>query len=104
MLFRSAVNQESVITTVLKLAGYTYGPLLGLFAVGMWGSMRVQDAWVPAVCALAPVASYIVDTHSKEWFGGYQVGFEVLILNGLLTGLGLLLLRAGVRPKSEGRA
>lgn len=93
MLVFRAVNRESVITTVLKIAAYTYGPLLGLFAVGMGCSLRVRDAGVPLVCVAAPVTTYIVELNSKAWFGGYQVGFEVLILNGLLTALGLLALR-----------
>lgn len=85
-------NNASVISTVLTLAGYTYGPLLGLYSFGMFTKRKINDAWSPVVCVISPVICYIVNEHSQEWFGGYQLGFEVLVLNGLLTFLGLLLI------------
>lgn len=93
MLIFRAVNQDSVLSTVLKYAGYTYGPLLGLYGLGMFSRISVDDRWVPVVCVLAPVISFYIESNSRAWFSGYQVGFEVLILNGLLTGIGLLVLR-----------
>ncbi len=87
-----AVGTPSVIGAVLKLANYTYGPLLGLFVFGLVCGRRVRDGWVPLVCAVPPVACYLLDTNSKAWFSGYSFGNELLILNGLLTVLGLVVI------------
>lgn len=84
-----ALNSEAVIYAVLKLAGYTYGPLLGLFAFGLFAQRRIRDKFAPAVCLLAPILCYVLDKKSADWLNGYQFGFELLMLNGLLTGLGL---------------
>ena len=89
LLFK-ALNDDSVIKTVFKLAGYTYGPLLGLFAFGMMTRFAVRDAWVPLVAVLSPVITYMLDLYSKELFGGYTFGFELLLVNGALTFSGLL--------------
>ncbi len=94
-----ALNSESIIYAVLKLAGYTYGPLLGLFAYGLLTRRRVRDRWVPIICLISPVLCYVLDLKSAAWFGGYQFGFELLMLNGLLTGAGLWIIR--VRDSSE---
>ena len=83
----------SIISTVFNIAGYTYGPLLGLFAFGLFTQTPVRDKFVPLVCIIAPILTYVIDTHSKEWLNGYQFGFEKLLLNGLITFLGLALLR-----------
>lgn len=88
-----AVNNEAVINAIFTVAGYTYGPLLGLFAFGLFSRLRVRDVWVPFVCCLAPVVCYVLNANSVTWFHGYQFGFELLILNGLLTFLGLWLIR-----------
>jgi SSS family transporter len=86
------LNDASVITSVFKAAGYTYGPLLGLFAFGLFSRFQVRDKFVPVVCLLAPVLSYIINNNSEAWFGGYRFGFEILIVNGSLTFLGLLMI------------
>jgi solute:Na+ symporter, SSS family len=88
-----AVNQAALINAVLKIAGYTYGPLLGLFAFGLMSRKRVRDGWVPAICCIAPAVCYLLDLNSKRWLAGYAFGFELLILNALLTALGLWSLR-----------
>jgi SSS family transporter len=85
------LNDESVINSIFKAAGYTYGPLLGLFAFGLFSKRIVRDQWIPLVCILSPVISYIINANSVAWLGGYQFGFEILILNGLLTFTGLWL-------------
>ena len=83
------LNQAEVITAVFDLAGYTYGPLLGLYAFGMFNERPVRDRWVPLICLLSPVITYYINEHSATWFGGYKFGFERLLLNGLLTYAGL---------------
>lgn len=89
----SAINDSSVVSAVFKVAGFTYGPLLGLFAFGLTNKLQVKDKWVPLICILSPVLSYIIDTNSADWFNGYQFGFEILLVNGGITYLGLLLLK-----------
>jgi len=91
LLFR-AVNNQSVVVAVFKVAGYTYGPILGLFLFGLLTKRKVRDKWVPLVAIAAPVISYFIATYSKELFGGYEFGFELLIVNGLLVISGLFLL------------
>lgn len=91
-----AVNDESVITAVFKAAGYTYGPLLGLFTFGIFTKFHLKDRYVPVVCLLAPVLSYIMNANSELWFNGYKFGFEILILNGMLTFAGLVMIRKKV--------
>lgn len=91
MAFRPFHNQ-SLIDTLFDIAGFTYGPLLGLFCFGMFSRRQVRDRWVPLVAVLSPVLCYILKIKSPVWFGGYHFGFELLLINGLLTYLGLLLI------------
>ena len=93
ILYLWAKHDEAVINMIFITASYTYGPLLGLFAFGLFSKTQVRDAWVPFVCCLAPLACWWISENSKKWFGGYEMGFELLILNGLLTALGLWALR-----------
>lgn len=86
------INNESVISSLFKAAGYTYGPLLGLYAFGLITKRTVKDNIVPLICILAPIISFILNLYSKELFNGYQFGFEILILNGLITFIGLTLI------------
>ena len=90
-----AIRDGSVINAIYTVAGYTYGPLLGLFFFGILTRRRVRDGWVPLICALSPVICYVLSTHSAAWFGGYQIGFELLLYNALLTWLGLWLSSLG---------
>ena len=92
----SALNSTSVIDAVYRLSSYTYGPILGLFAFGILFKTKLRDRWVPLVAILAPVVCLILDLNSQTWFGGYRFSYEILPLNGLLTMLGLALLR---RPR-----
>ncbi|MEO2063535.1 MAG: sodium:solute symporter [Christiangramia sp.] len=91
----NALNDSSVVSAVFKVAGFTYGPLLGLFAFGLLSKTQVKDRWVPYICILAPIVSFIIDRNAAEWFGGYQFGFEILIVNAALTVIGLKLLKSG---------
>jgi SSS family transporter len=89
LLFR-VINDESVINKLFTIAGYTYGPLLGLYSFGLFTRRDALDKWVPVVAVLSPIVSYIISTNSEQWLNGYKFGFELLIINGILTFLGLL--------------
>jgi SSS family solute:Na+ symporter len=91
ILFR-LINNESVVTAVFKVAGYTYGPLLGLFAFGILTKKQVKDRFIPILGLLSPVMTYIININSEAWLGGYKFGFELLLLNGLIMFSGLWLL------------
>jgi len=86
------INERSVIDAVLNVAGYTYGPLLGLFSFGILTSYKVRDKLVPAICVVSPVVSYFISANAATWFEGYSFGIEILVVNGLLTFLGLWLI------------
>jgi len=85
------VNDPSMIGVILKVAAYTYGPLLGLFAFGMLTKRSVNDKLVPYICFASPVICFIIDKFQKQLFGSFEIGLELLIINGLITFLGLLL-------------
>jgi len=89
ILFK-VINDESVIAQLFTFAGYTYGPLLGLYAFGLFTKWQINDKLVPVVAIIAPLLSYLIKINSVDWFGGYQIGFELLLINGLITFLGLL--------------
>lgn len=93
ILVFNALNSTSVIDAVYRLASYTYGPILGLFAFGMCCKAPVRDKWVPLVAIVAPVVCLVLDLNSVAWFGGYHFSYEILPLNGLLTMAGLWLIR-----------
>jgi Na+/proline symporter len=91
MLFKW-INDKSIINVILIVAGYTYGPLLGLFLFGIFTKrMLPQNAIMVLICIAAPVISYILSMHATKWFNGYTIGIELLLINGLLTFAGLLL-------------
>ncbi|MDX2197081.1 MAG: sodium:solute symporter [Cytophagales bacterium] len=90
-----AINDQAVITAVFKVAGYTYGPLLGLFFFGLFTKYQVQDKYVPMVCVISPVLTYLINAYSLQLFGGYKFGFELLLINGAFTFAGLWILRRG---------
>ena len=94
-----AIRDGSVINAIYTVAGYTYGPLLGLFFFGILTRRRVRDGWVPFICALSPVLCYVLSAHSEAWFGGYRIGFELLLINAALTWAGLWLSGLGLRGK-----
>jgi Na+/proline symporter len=92
VIFR-VINNDSVITAVFTVAGYTYGPLLGLFTFGLFTKWNVRDPLVPYVAIGAPVLTYLASRYSHVIIPGYNMGFEVLMLNGLLTFIGLMIIR-----------
>lgn len=89
------LNDQSVINAVFILAAYTYGPLLGLYAFGLFTRRQAKDAWVPVPAVLSPLIAYVVSSNSEDWFWGYKFGFEILILNGFVMFIGLYLLSLG---------
>ncbi len=91
LLFR-AINDQSVINKLFTIAGYTYGPLLGLYSFGLFTKRITRDKWVPLVAILSPVLCYFFSQNSAIWFDGYKIGFELLIINGLITFFGLLII------------
>lgn len=91
IIFRT-ISDQSVINKLFTIAGYTYGPLLGLFTFGLFTKFRVYDKWVPLVALLSPVLCYILSIYSEYLFNGYKFGFELLVVNGIFTFTGLLLL------------
>lgn len=93
MIAFHAFNNESVIYAIFKFAGYTYGPLLGLFFVGILMKVQVQDKAVPFIAVLSILLTVIIDRYSVSLLNGYRFGFEILLLNGLFTISGLLLFR-----------
>ncbi|HRE67588.1 MAG TPA: sodium:solute symporter [Cyclobacteriaceae bacterium] len=85
------INEKAVIDAVLGVAGYTYGPLLGLFSFGLFTQRKLSGVAVTIVCILSPALSYLISTYAPVWFNGYTIGIEVLLLNGLITFGGLWL-------------
>ena len=87
LLFRS-VNSTSLIDAIYILVSYTYGPLLGLFAFGLFTKRQPNDRLTPYICIASPLLCYALDTLSQHLWG-YRFGYELLIFNGLFTFLGL---------------
>src|SRR5690606_30247485 len=98
VFFFREVDQGSLIQTLLVVAGYTYGPLLALFAFVIFVRGRLFSLAVPCVCLLSPVLSYFLMENDEQCLGGYQVGTELLLINGLIAFALLLLIS---RPKEE---
>jgi len=98
ILVFKALNNQSVINSLFTIAGYTYGPLLGMFAFGILTRYKTTDRLVPVISVVSPALCYFLNMHSEQWFWGYKFGFELLIINGLLVFLGLYLTRQkGIR-------
>jgi len=92
IMFFSRINNESVLYAFIRTSGFIYGPLVGLFAFGMYSKRKVRDAWIPLICILAPLISVILDQNSEKWFNGYQFGYDILVVNSLITLFGLFIL------------
>lgn len=93
ILVFKAMNDDAIVNTVLTLAGFTYGPLLGLFAFGLFTRYQIKDYMVPFVCIICSALAYVINQNAEKWLGGYKFGFEFMIFNGFLTFAGLLLIR-----------
>jgi len=92
ILIFKLINDESVISALFKVAGYTYGPLLGMYAFGLFTQWKIKDNLIIPVVILAPILSYILQVQAPIWWG-FHFGFELLIVNGALCFLGMLLIR-----------
>ena len=92
LFFKYGFEDKSIIDKVLKYAGFTYGPLLGLFAFGLFTKWQIKDKLSPIIALSAVAISLLLNAKSNDWFG-FDFGFEILIVNGILTFLGLILIR-----------
>ncbi len=90
ILFR-IFNADSIISTLFILAGYTYGPLLGMYAFGLFTKIKINDYCVPVIAVISPLITGILDFNAQSWFG-FTLGYEKLILNGGITFIGLYLI------------
>jgi Na+/proline symporter len=101
LLFNSLTDQ-SVVSMIFTVASYTYGPLLGLYAFGLFmQSKTVRDKWVPAICVVSPLITFWINSHATEWFSGYIFSVEIIIVNGLITFLGLLLISKSTQENTR---
>ena len=80
------INDQSVISAIFSVAGYTYGPLLGLYAFGLFTEIQIKDHLVPYIAVFSPIISYVIQHY-------FSFGFEILIINGLIVCLGLFIIR-----------
>ena len=87
------LNQRAIIDTILMLAGYTYGPLLGLFAIGLFTKLILNDKLVPIICVVAPVITYVLANYVVKPYSNYEIGNELIIINAGVTILGLMFVR-----------
>jgi Na+/proline symporter len=88
----NSINNDAVVSAIFKVASYTYGPLLGLYSFGLFVSNRqVKDKLVPFICLISPAICYFLSTDSKKYLGGYVFDNELIIINGLITFVGLWL-------------
>jgi Na+/proline symporter len=86
------IAKESVINMIFSVATYTYGPLLGLYSFGLFTKRQVKDKAVPAIAILSPIFTFAINYYSVDLMNGYKFGFELLLVNGLFTFIGLLLI------------
>jgi Na+/proline symporter len=100
ILFR-AINNSAVIDKLFTIAGYTYGPLLGLFSFGLFTKYSIKDRWVPLLVVISPLSCYFISRYSEWLFNGYKFSYELLIVNGIITFAGLLFLRRRTDFKTE---
>jgi Na+/proline symporter len=100
VLFFRFINSSSMIGIILKVAAYTYGPLLGLFTFGIITRRQVRAEWVPIVCIIAPILCFFIDKYQADLFGKFQIGLELLVINGLLTFIGLFIISNGRKAET----
>ena len=91
-------HTQSLIDTLFDVAGFTYGPLLGLYCFGLFTRRKVTDWAVPLIAIASPILCYVLKTNAPVWFNGYHFGFELLLINGAITFLLLLLAKPRKTP------
>jgi Na+/proline symporter len=102
ILMFNSLTDQSVVSMIFTVASYTYGPLLGLYAFGLFmQSKTVRDKWVPAICVVSPLITFWINSHATEWFSGYVFSVEIIIVNGLITFLGLLLISKSTQENTR---
>ncbi len=102
MLF-DAFNDDNVINSVFRIAGYTYGPLLGMFVFGIFSKREVIDKVIPYIALISPILSYFINKYSEILLFGYKFGFELLLVNGFLTVIGMLIFSKKSQYKNAGQ-
>jgi len=96
------VNDAAVVTAIFKVASYTYGPLLGLYSFGLFaGKRQVLDKAVPFICVISPAVCYYLSIHSNKLLGGYVFDNELILVNGLITFIGLLVTSSPKKPAAQ---
>lgn len=93
IILYALINDQAIINKLFTIAGFTYGPLLGLYSFGIFTHYTIKDKWVPSIALLSPLLSYGIKYYAPQLLWGYEFGFELLIINGLLMFIGLLLIR-----------
>jgi Na+/proline symporter len=89
----NAINDDSVVNGIFRVASYTYGPLLGLYSFGLFVKNRgLHDKLVPFICIISPAICYLLNDYSTQLLGGYKFSVELILVNGLITFIGLLLI------------
>jgi hypothetical protein len=91
------ISSDSMIGIILKVAAYTYGPLLGLFSFSILTRRSLKNKWVPLVCILSPILCFFLDKYQEYIFGRFHIGLELLLINGIFTFVGLFLIS---KPKA----
>lgn len=90
------ILEDNIISSLLQVSSYTYGPLLGLFSFGLITRYQIREQWVWLIAAISVLLTYLLNQYAASWFNGYVFGYEILILNGFFTFFGLYLIRKKV--------
>lgn len=102
IIFFNSVNNAAVVSAIFTVASYTYGPLLGLYGFGLFVKNRgVNDKLVPWICLISPAICYFISSNGKAWLGGYTFDNELILVNGLITFVGLLLISHKTTKKTQ---
>lgn len=97
LIFKYFIANESVIAKIFTFANYTYGPLLGLYAFGLFSKKNIRDNWVPFVCISAPIITFLLNNFLLSYYN-FDFGFSLLLVNGFITLLGLCLISKKTKP------
>lgn len=101
ILLAKQLEETSIINQLFTFAGYTYGPILGLFAFGILTKRLIKDNLVVPICIIAPIISYFINTNSVAWLGGFTFGHTIIALNGFITLIGLWVISSSREPKND---